>query len=275
METVKYLHAVNSGDLISSLSGMKNVYATTGKKAQIFQRIGMRGEYYAGAKHPLKNDEGEQVTMTLAQWNRLTPLLESQEYIESCHVWEGQEVDINLNKSREGDFTTMPFGMIQKYNWYCFPALACDLSKKWLDVPSGTYEHLKEKVIVNRTERYTNELITYYFLKKYEDRLIFSGMPHERELFCKQFKLDIPYLEVDNFYQLAQALNSCKFTLCNQSMVFNICEGLKSPRLLETFRPASNCIPIGENAYDFLHQGALEFYFQRMMGEVPELAKTI
>jgi len=272
-KTVSYFHAVNSGDLISSLPGMKHVYETTGKKAVIYQRLGMACNYYEGAKHPVKDEKGIQVTMNKKQWDLLTPLLLSQDYVESCHVWEGETVDINLNKSREGDFTTMGYGMIQRWNWYCFPAMACDLSKPWLSVPEIKDFNINEKVILNFTERYRNSLISYYFLKKYEDRLIFAGTKDEYKNFCLENNLQIPYLEINNFYELAQYIRSCKFFLGCQSMCWNIAEALKIPRLLEVCKSACNCIPVGDLAYDFLQQGALEFYFQRLIGEIPELSK--
>lgn len=264
--TVSYKHFVNSGDLISAMPGMKSVFESTGKKAVIMQRIGMPGQYYLNAVHPLTNEFGVQVTMTMKQWQMLVPLLEAQDYVESCEIWEGQPADVDLNLSREGAYTTMAFGQIQRWNWYVWPALACDLSKAW--IKTDKLEGYKGKVLLNFTERYRNHIITYYFLKKYEDRLLFAGTKGEHELFCKQNNLTIPYLEVENFYELACVINSVDFNLGCQSMVYNIAEGLKVPRIVEVCREASNCIPVGEHAYDFLHQEPLEFYVEKLMKEL-------
>lgn len=262
-EVIRYFHAANSGDLISILPGIKHVYDTTGKKAIIYQRLDMPGLYYQGAVHPLLNENGEQVTMNMQQWMMLLPLLESQEYIDYCEIWEGQKFDIDFNQIRQGYFTTMPHGNISRWTWYCQPALACNLANKWLFV-DGNNKVNNDTAIVNLTERYRNTtLITYFFLKEWEDKIVFAGTDKEHSLFCKQYKLNVPRLIVNNFLELAQAMVSCKFFLGNQSMCWNIAEALKIPRVLEVCNIAANCPPTGDNAFDFLHQGALEFYVNR------------
>lgn len=261
MGVVRYFHCANSGDLVSILAGIKHIYDTTGKKGVIYQRLNMPGLYYEGASHPLKDENGVQVTMTLQQWEMLVPLLKSQEYIEHCEVWEGQQFDKDLNKIREGYFTTMPHGNIARWTWYCDPALACNLANRWLSVPLN--KEKEDIALINLTERYRNPLITYFFLKEWEDKIVFAGTEKEHELFCKQNKLKVPRLIVNNFLELAQAMVSCKFFLGNQSMCWNIAEALKIPRVLEVCRTAANCPPTGDFAYDFLHQGAVEFYVKR------------
>lgn len=266
-EIVTYKHSCNSGDLIASLPGLKNVYDTIGKKAKIFQRIGLKAFYYQGAKHPIVDSIGDQVCMNEKQFSLIKPLIESQEYIESIEPWEGQEVDISLDKIREGDLSTMGYGSINRWQFYTHPLLACDLSNPWISVPklSNNIDWIKDKVIVNFTCRYRNAFITYFFLKEWEDKLIFAGTKDEHETFCRENKLNIPYLEVENFFELTQYLNACKFVLCNQSMIYNICEATKQLRILEVCKSASNCIPNGANGYDFLHQDAVEIYFKKFI----------
>lgn len=265
MSIISYKHTANSGDLVASLPGLKHIYDTKGLKAIIYQRLNVPANYYEGAKHPVKTSEGVQVCMNEKQWGLLKPLLESQEYIERCEVWEGQNVDINLDKIREGDYSTLGYGSIARWQFYTHPYLACDLSKSWINAPRGEFSLVKDKVILNFTSRYRNPLITYYFLKEWEDKLIFSGTREEHENFCKENKLNIPYLEVENFLELTQCLMACKFVLCNQSMIWNICDAIKKLRILEVCRSASNCIPNGADGYDFLQQGALELYFKQFI----------
>lgn len=259
----------NSGDLISALPGLKHIYDTQGKKAVIYQRMLVPAEYYQNAKHPIKDEKGTQVTMNYKQWEMLKPLLLSQDYIESCEVWEGQTVDVNLDLIREGEFSTMGFGSINRWQFYTHPYLACDLSKPWISVPRVPFntDLVKDKVIVNFTSRYRNGLITYFFLKEHEEKLIFSGIKEEYETFCEDNKLNIPYLEVNDFLELTQYIDACKFILCNQSMQWNIAEAIKKLRILEVCRSASNCIPNGANGYDFLQQGALELYFKQFINQ--------
>ena len=186
MEVVKYKHLANSGDLIASMPGMKHVYDKLGKKAVIMQRLNAPATYYSGATHPVVDENGTMVCMSNKQWEMIVPLLEAQEYVERCEIWEGQEFDINLDKIRETDAANIPYGPIEIWQFMTHPLLTCDISKSWIKVSELNLDHskAKDKVIINITERYRNHLITYYFLKKWEDRLIFAGTKKEHELFC-------------------------------------------------------------------------------------------
>lgn len=247
-----------AGDLISILPAVKRAYEKTGKPCIIYQRLNMIGGGYNGAIHPYKDEEGNDVCMPESVFNMMRPLLISQPYIEDFIVFEGQEHIYDVDKIRLETFTNQPQGLINRWIFYAFPDLACDLSKAWLNAPRETsYEN---KIIVNFTERYRNNFVNYFFLRKYEKDIIFAGLPNEHEMFCTQWKLNVPLLKVDNFYELAQAINSCKFFLGNASMCFQIAEALKVPRILETFQLMPNVIPIGEKAYDFYGQQGLEFY---------------
>jgi hypothetical protein len=60
---------------------------------------------------------------------------------------------------------------------------------------------------------------------------------------------------------------SCKLFLGNASMMFQIAEGLKIPRILETFQPMPNVIPFGKNGYDAYHQRAIELYVHKLFNK--------
>lgn len=266
-EIVTYKHEVNSGDLIASLPGVKHVYDELGKKAIIFQRLNLPVEYYQNAKHPVKDKNGIQVAMNERQWEMLKPLLLSQAYIKDCIEWRGQDADIDFSKIHNGDYTTKGFGSINRWPFYVHPLLACDLSKPWLEVEDN--EKIKQlvdgKILLNFTCRYRNPLVSYFFLKKWEDKLIFSGTKEEHEVFCGENDLNMPYLQVDNFLEVAQAVKHCKIFLGCQSMIWNIAEAMKKLRVLEVCKSASNCVPNGANGYDYLHQGAVEVYMNKFM----------
>lgn len=262
MKTITYKHSVNLGDLYSLLPSLKQIHATYGLKADMYQRLNMKGEYYQGATHPTTSN-GSQVTMNQKMFDMAKPLIKFQPYVHDFKVWEGEEVKINFDDMRS-KFINLPMGSINRWSFYCFPDMACDLTKKWLEVPNAIDERTQDKIIINFTERYRNNLITYFFLKEYESELVFTGTKHEHELFCEEWKLDIPYLEVENFLELAIAINSCAFFLGNQSSAFQLAEGLKKPRIVELCSFAPNVIPFGEHGYDFYHQFGVEFYVKKL-----------
>lgn len=259
---LKYKTSSPAGDLISFMAGIKKMWEETGSKAIVYQRIGMQGMSYEGSIHPFKNEEDEPICMSEYMFDMLKPLIESQEYIESYQKWNGEEFDIDFDLIRLERYTNQPKGSLNRWFNYVFPQMASDLSKPWISLP----ETLKlavpsDKILINFTQRYRNYVVTYHFLKKYENDLLFVGLAKEKDIFCKTWNLDIGHYEPDNFYQLAQAIKNCKFFLGNQSFCFQIAEALKSPRILEISLFMPNVIPVGEKAFDFYHQGGVEYYF--------------
>ena len=263
-ETVSYLHSYNMGDLLSILPGIRRIWMDTDKKGDVFQRIGQPGNYYDGATHPVTNDNGDMVCFNEGMLKLAEPLLKYQEYISNFKEWEGEKIVVNFDTMRQ-TFINMPFGEIKRWSFYVFPDMATDLSVKWLSVPDGVDERVAGKMIINKTERYSNPAINYFFLKEYQDRAVFTGTKKEHKIFTEKWKLDIPYLKVNDFLELAIAINSCKCFLGSQSMQFQIAEGLKVPRIVELCSFAPNVIPQGANGYDFYHNGAAEYYVQKLM----------
>jgi hypothetical protein len=148
--------------------------------------------------------------------------------------------------------------------------MACDLSEEWLDSDywdwPKRYDY-KDKIIINRTERYINPYISYFFLKDYENDIIFSGTEHEHEIFCKQNNLQMPRLEINNFLELAKTIASCRFFVGNQSLNWHLADAQKVTRILELCPQFPNTFPTGANGYAFYHQKTLEYYFQQRLNE--------
>lgn len=265
MDLLKIKHSVNSGDLIASIAGLQKVYETKGRKSVIMQRLNMKAAYYQGAVHPVIDTEGNMVSMNEKQWNMLVPLLEAQPYVDHCEVWEGQKFELNFDAIREGNLCNMPNGLIQKWIWASIPSLTCDLSKPWIHVEPKDDLITKDKIVVNLTERYRNPNITYFFLKEYEEHLIFAGTDKEYENFSNEYKIRCPLLKVDNFLELAECLLMAKVFLGNQSFCWNLAEAMKIPRVLELCSFAPNCFSIGPNGYDFFNQQSLEYFIEKIM----------
>lgn len=262
---ISYKTSSPAGDLISFLAGFRQVYRDTGKKALVYQRLNVPGMSYEGSAHPFKDDQGLPVTMNRYMFDMLYPLLKSQEYIEDFLEYKGEEITFDMDKIRMERFTNQPNGSLNRWPFYVFPDLTCDLSQKWLLFEKGIKDRYKDFVVINFTLRHRNYWPTYYFLKPFQERLIFAGLKEERDIFCKTWDLDIPHLQVDNFLELAKTINGCKFFLGNASMCFQIAEATKCKRILETFPVHPNIIPIGEHAHDYYHQQHLEFCFHKLI----------
>jgi hypothetical protein len=57
-------------------------------------------------------------------------------------------------------------------------------------------------------------------------------------------------------------------------MIFQIAEGLKIPRIVELCAHAPNVIPVGEMAFDFYAQNALEMYFHTLNGTFSTIVES-
>lgn len=262
---VTYKTSSPSGDLISFLAGIRQIWKDQGKKAIIYHRIGMIGGSYEGANHPYGNEDDLPVCFNQYCFDMMRPLLMCQPYIEDYIIFTGQEHQIDLDKVRLEVFTNQPKNSLNRWMNHPFPQMATNLADIWLNIPKEENSEYKDKVIVNFTQRHRNTFLHYFFLKKYQDILVFAGLRKERDSFCKDFGLDIPLLQVENFYELAKAVNSCKFLMANQSFVFQLAESLKIPRMLELFPMMPNVIPIGDMAFDYYHQQECEYYFNKLL----------
>lgn len=258
-----FLSSGNAGDTLASLPAIREFFRKTSIKPILYLREGVEAFYYQGATHPVKSAEGKAVMLNDAMINMLIPLLKEQSFLEDVKKWEGEDIGIDLDQIRETN-VGMPGLSINRWYFYVYPDLACDLTKQWLEVPDTDKDLANGKIIITRTERYTNPNMDYSFLKPYEDELIFSGTMREYNNFCMSYDLNIKKLTVDNFLTLAQAIKQSRFHISNQTMAFQISTGLQQPRLLEVCTFAPNVIVFGEDAYDYLNTPALEYYFKQL-----------
>lgn len=246
------------------LPGIQKLYKEKGKKAIIYQRLDMPAYYFDDANHPVKTD-GKQVCMNKAVFDMMKPLLESQEYIESFEVWQGEKVVYDFDLTRHNSQIPIPAGDIHAWVTLTFPTLQCDLSKPWLRIEK--VKHYKDFIVINRTERYTNPYIDFFFLKDKEYRVVFLGLPHEHKKFCEDFGLEVPRFETNDFFELARIISSCRFFIGNQSLCWHLADAIKIPRILEVCSAFPNCFPTGANGHAFITQNWLEYLFEKLLKE--------
>lgn len=268
--TTNFSHTGSIGDVHASIPAMREHYRKTGKKINLYLVKDIKAEYHhESVVHPTKDENGQQVMLNQAMIDMMIPLYEAQDFINICKVDEGEEIDVDLGIIRN-TFVNMPYGDLRMWYFIVYPDLACDLSEQYIFVPDTEKDYAKGKTIVARSERYRNDRINYSFLKPYEDDLVFSGTMREYNNFCMQFDLNIRKLNISNFLELAQALKQSNGLISNQTMIFQIAEGLKIPRIVELCQFAPNVLPIGEKAFQFYAQYGLEYSFHVLNGTEKE-----
>lgn len=284
--------SIFSGDLLYLMASIKHVCQAKNTKADIYLWLDRPCKSYDGAVHPYGS-----VGVNRYAFDMLRPLVESQPYVSSLQEWKGETIAVDLDAIRGHiQVPVMPYGSITRWAGYAWPDMQADVSKPWifsviehkqLNYPENNPDNFistcllpvdggglrlstgrictdlvkqcKGKIIINRTSRYQNGMIHYWFLREYAKDLMFAGLPEEHADFCKQWELDIPLLKINDFLELAIALRSCRYFIGNQSMCFALAEAMKIPRLLEVCPYAPNVIPCGDGGYDFLHQFSLEW----------------
>lgn len=271
MKNYSFKLSIFSGDTIYLLSAIRHVCLQKQRKAEIYVWLNRPwADSVEGQKHPYGVNK--------YALDMMKPLVESQDYIACFKEWQGETVACDLDDIRHKTHSTMPHGSIMRWAGQIWPDMQPNASQPWIHAITVAYtpqgikrmhpvslEELKPspasgKILINRTGRWRNDHIHYWFLRDMQDQLVFTGLPEEHEAFCKEWELTIPRLEVVDFLDLAIAIKSCRYFMGNQSLCFAIAEAMKVPRLLEVCRYAPNVIPSGPHGYDFLHQSALEWF---------------
>jgi hypothetical protein len=261
-------HSFNCGDVIAILPGLRQLYRDKGKKIRFYQRLNFDAFYYPG--NPISTvNKGESVSMNEDLFLRMKPLIEAQEYIESYVVWRGERVDFDYDLTRDYHSIPMPFGLIHTWGEGVFPQTATDLSEAWIDVNEdlSITEKYRDKIIINRTQRYTNPYMDYYFLKPHQDKLVFSGTEDERNEFCEKWDIDIPLLVTKDFYELAQIISACKFGIYNQSLNWHIADAMKKTRILEICGVFPNTVATGRGGHHAFRMEAMPYFFNSLLNK--------
>lgn len=282
MEITTFSHTGNIGDVWSAIPAMRQHNIKSGKKIDLYLIKNVPAFYYEGAVHPTKSDAtGENVMLNQKMIDMMIPLLKAQPFINEVISVDYSEyenykdkIQVHLEWFRE-THVGMPHLSINRWYFYVYPDLTCDLSGVWLQVPESYRDLAVGKIIITRSERYTNPDIDYSFLKPYEDDCLFCGTMREYNNFCMSYGLNIRKLNINNFLELAQAIKQCKFHITNQTQAFQLSESQKIPRILEVCSFAANCIPIGEKAYDFQKQLGLEYAFHELNGTVEKFFEEV
>jgi len=245
---LSFLHSGHLGDIINALPVVKELSKSH------------KCNFYIKANKPLpKKNRGYKHPKDMVYLNdrlvdMIIPLLKYQEYISNVKKHHEEEIDIDLDL-----FQKIPMNFnLDEVRWYFqLTGIQTDLSIPYLTVKP--HEKIKDRVVIMRSLRRKNIFINYKFLKKYKD-LLFLGVKSEYD----DLKKEVPHLEFydcKDFLEAAEIIKSSKFFLGNSSFGFTIAEGLKVPRLMESFPDFPMIYPIGNHGYDFYFQDHLEKWF--------------
>jgi hypothetical protein len=182
----------------------------------------------------------------------LRPLIEYQPYIKKF----GHKLLFKIDKSFV-DFRKNghPYGVPLAELHARWIKQHTDLNKQWLFCPKD--KKFKDRVIVNKTNRYANPLFPWKeIVDKISESILFVGHDSEYELFCKRFG-KVERLIVKDYLELAIAINSSECFIGNQSSANCVAEGLKHRTIQEVCLWMPDCIYKRDNAI-FCYNGKID-----------------
>ena len=252
---ISFLHSGHLGDVINALPVIKEL--SKNAKCNLYLEVGKNLEKDAlGYKH-----KGDKIYMTDRMIDMVLPLLKKQSYINTVDKFNNQEIDIDLNLFRK-----MPMNFnLDEVRWYFhLTGVHVDLSKQYLFAEE--HHSIRKKIVIMRSTRRKNAFINYKFLNNYNN-VLFLGLRDE----YIDLKKDIQKLEFHdckNFLEAAEIIKSSKFFIGNSSFGFTLAEGLKIPRIMESYPDFPVVYPNGGHGYDIYFQ----IHFEKICKKLNELS---
>lgn len=247
MDKIRVKSSGNLGDIIYSLSVIRMYCKTHDVQCEYYFHLNQPSTYKDEKQHPLGN-----VMLNQTMFDMAKPLLECQDYISKVDVYDGQELDFDLDLFRT-ECKNLSAGDIKLWYSIPYPELTAITNLKCLHVEPIN----NDWIIWNRSTRYNNPLIDYTSLEKLGKTIKFVGVESEYKI-IKTYMPEVEHLQVKDFKELAQYIAGSYLFVGNQSMAFSIAEQLKVRRILEQYIYAPNVIPQGGEHYQFHTQKQLE-----------------
>lgn len=179
-----------------------------------------------------------------------SPLAKAQPYVSDCRIAQPNErLDWHSGGFRgrthskirtlfdaHRDWLAMDKGIGREFN-SCQPWLTAEPDPR-----------SKDRIIIARSERYHNNTFPWKkAVEFYGERLIFIGLPHEHQQFCREFG-DVEFQPTKDMLEVAQLIQGSLLFIGNQSSPMAVAEGLKHPSIQETCDWMSDCIYKRDNA---------------------------
>ena len=246
-----FLHSGHLGDVINSLPLIKEI----AKNSKCYLCLEVKKQMpkdVANDEHPFGN-----YYLSEDAINKIIPLLKNQKYISDVQIYNSQKIDINLNLFREWPINFN----IDSVRWYFhLTGIHADLTNPYIEVEG--HKNIKKKIVIMRSLRRQNNLISYDFLNNFEKPL-FLGLKNEYDNLKTVIK-NLDHYECSNFLELASIVKTSKVFIGNLSFGYALAESIKVKRLLESGANFPLVYPNGKNAYDFYFQKHFENLFTKL-----------
>lgn len=242
---ISFLHSGHLGDVINALPVLKEL----SKKSKC--NLYLQKEKNLEADAVNYKHKGDKIYMTDRMVNMILPLLKNQDYINQVEIFNNQKIDIDLDLFRK---IPMNFNLDEVRWYFHLTGVHVDLSKQYLF--ADEHKLIRKKIVIMRSTRRKNTFINYKFLRDF-DEVLFLGLQNEYDDLKKEIP-NLNFYDCKNFLEAAEIIKSSKFFIGNSSFGFTIAEGLKVPRIMESYPDFPVIYPNGGLGYDFYFQKHFE-----------------
>jgi len=242
---LNFLHSGHAADIVNVLPVIREL--SKKHKCNLFINLNKKVKNYH--KHP-----AGKYYLNDKIFGMLHPLLKNQTYLNKVEKFSNQNIDINFDLLR-----SLPINLLFDNLTYAtvLTGVKPDLSETYIEAPH--HKELKDKIIIQRTFRYRNDLIDYKFLNKFNDLFFVGTLDEFNDL--KNVVKNLNFYDCKDFLDMASIVKSSKFVIANSSITFPLAEGLQVPRLLESSPVFPAAQTHGLNAYNFYFQSDFEEFF--------------
>ncbi len=243
---INFLHSGHLGDIINSLPFIKEIAKR--KKCNLLINLNKRINIdKINNLHPSKG-----FFLKKNSYEKLLPLLKVQPFLNKIDIYKNQNIDINLDLFRD-----LPINFnIDSVRWYLhITGINSNLNSPYL-LKINKSKKFKNCIVFMRSLRRQNKYIKFKFLNKYKN-LIFIGLYNEYLDLKKQIK-NLKFHNCKNFLEMAEIINASRLFIGNLSFGYTLAEGLKKPRLVESYLDFPLIYPNGTNGCEFYFQEHFE-----------------
>jgi len=245
---LSFLHSGQLGDLIYSLATIKELSHT--HKCKLFVQVNK-------PMPPTYTDTEKKYLISSRAGNLILPLLKSQNFLDTVSIYNGEEIDINLDLFRE-----VPINLsFYSTRWFAH-LVGVNINVENTFLTAEPHSLIKNKIVIHRSPRYRNAYINYKFLNNVEN-LLCIGLKSEFDDLKKEIT-NLQFHDCKDFLEMAQIIAASKFYIGNMSFQYILSEGLKIPRLLEASPDFPVVFPVGTKAFDAYHQNHFEKFFNKL-----------
>lgn len=184
----------------------------------------------------------------------LARLFESQPYCESLiNKDEGFDADMSLFRTYHQRTSTLASAQLTWFTRITGKYLPDETDKTWIDVGDPKKSG---KVVISRSARYHNRYFPWaQIVKHYGDRIIYIGLQHEHEAFCREFGY-VKHEPIIDYFELAQIIKAGSLFIGNQSSPGAVAIGLGVDMIQEMCEDIPDCVFRRSNI-QYVYNGAV------------------